>query len=85
MKPRSVAVIGASRDPASMGNSVVKSIQDWGFTGDIYPINPKATEILGLKAYPDIGSVPSTIDVASYVTPNSPSFGCSRSLCEKRS
>ena len=69
MKPRSVAVIGASRDPASMGNSVVKSIQDWGFTGDIYPINPKATEILGLKAYPDIGSVPSTIDVASILIP----------------
>jgi len=57
-RPRNVAVVGASREPGRVGYAVVKNLIDGGYTGKIYPINPRATEILGLKCYPDIRQVP---------------------------
>ena len=45
--PRSVAVIGASRNPEKVGHIVLASILDGGFGGEVYPINPKEKEILG--------------------------------------
>ena len=83
MKPQSIAIVGASRDPASMGNSVVKSIQEWGFSGGIYPINPKATEILGLKAYPDINSVPDKVDIAAMLLPTHLVLGAVEACAKK--
>jgi acyl-CoA synthetase (NDP forming) len=61
--PKSVAIVGASPNPQGWGGtSYLLRMQNIGFPGKIYPINPKATEILGLKAYPDLQSVPETID-----------------------
>lgn len=57
-RPRSVAVIGASREPGRVGYAVIKNLIDGGYKGKIYPINPRAAEILGLKCYPDIREVP---------------------------
>ncbi|MEE9610200.1 MAG: CoA-binding protein, partial [Desulfatiglandales bacterium] len=54
--PRSVAVVGASQDSSKLGHIVVKRIIEGGYRGAIYPINPKAKEILGLQAYPNIQS-----------------------------
>ena len=67
--PKSVAVIGASRREGSIGNQVTKNLIDGGYPGPIYPINPGAGEILGLKAYPSIGDVPGPVDAAIYCVP----------------
>jgi acetyltransferase len=66
-RPKSVAVIGASAKELSIGNRIIKNLIDFGFTGAIYPINPKAPEIRGIKAYPSIFDVPGEIDLAHMV------------------
>jgi acetyltransferase len=68
-RPKSVAVIGASSKELSIGNRVIKNLIDFGFKGSIYPINPKADEIRGLKAYPSIMECPDNIDVVHMVIP----------------
>jgi acetyltransferase len=68
-RPKSVAVIGASSKELSIGNRVIKNLIDFGFKGGIYPINPKADEIRGLKAYKSIMECPDNIDVVHMVIP----------------
>jgi acyl-CoA synthetase (NDP forming) len=67
--PRSVAVIGASRTPGKGGHILVANLVKSGFSGAIYPINPKAEEILGLKAYCSIKDVPEDVDLAVLSVP----------------
>jgi acetate---CoA ligase (ADP-forming) len=62
-RPRSVAIMGASNNKFSIGNRVVKNLLDYGFKGQIYPINPKESDILGLKAYPSILECPKPVDI----------------------
>ena len=69
MHPRSVAVIGASDGEGKIGNSVMKNIINGGFAGEIYPINPKADEILGKKAYKSVKDIPGDVDVAVFAVP----------------
>ncbi|WP_342241547.1 acetate--CoA ligase family protein [Inquilinus sp. OTU3971] len=69
MRPDAVAVIGASAEDGKIGNSVMKNLINGGYKGAIYPIHPKATEILGLKAYASVKDVPGTIDVAVFAIP----------------
>ncbi len=69
-KPGSVAVIGASTKELSIGNRVIKNLQDFGYTGPIYPINPKADEVRGIKAYDSITDVPGEVDLVHIVIPN---------------
>ncbi|HET8579483.1 MAG TPA: GNAT family N-acetyltransferase, partial [Nitrospiraceae bacterium] len=57
-RPRAVAVLGASRDPAHIGNRLVQALVTNRFQGPIYPINPKATEVAGLRAYPSVRDAP---------------------------
>ena len=71
-QPQSVAVIGASTNATKLGHAVVANLIDGGFLQDgraIYPINPKASEILGLKAYPSVLDVEDSIDLAIIVIP----------------
>ncbi len=67
--PVSVAVIGASREPGKVGNVVVKNLIDCGFCGRVYPVNPKADAILGLKSYKSIKDVPDGVDLAVICVP----------------
>ncbi|MCJ7737701.1 MAG: acetate--CoA ligase family protein [Anaerolineae bacterium] len=67
--PKSVAVIGASATPGKLGHSVVRNLQEGGFEGEIYPINPKSTEILGLTAYRSVMDILGTVDLAVIVIP----------------
>ncbi|MES0349116.1 MAG: acetate--CoA ligase alpha subunit [Desulfobacteria bacterium] len=67
--PSSVAVVGASQNPSKIGYEILNNIVQYGYGGSVYPINPKAQEILGLKAYPDLTSVPSKIDLAVIALP----------------
>jgi acetyl coenzyme A synthetase (ADP forming)-like protein len=69
MKPTAVAVIGASSEAGKIGNSVMKNLINGGYQGQIYPINPSADEILGLKAYKSVKDVPGDIDVAVFAIP----------------
>ncbi|WBQ03352.1 acetate--CoA ligase family protein [Kribbella sp. CA-293567] len=69
MRPRAVAVIGASNEDGKIGNSVMKNLVNGGYAGDIYPINPKGGEVLGLKAFPSITDVPGDVDVAVFAVP----------------
>jgi acetyl coenzyme A synthetase (ADP forming)-like protein len=67
--PKTIAVIGASRTPGKVGHDILKNLIQYGYQGVVYPINPEATEILGLKVYPSILSVPSEIGLAVVVVP----------------
>ena len=68
-RPRGVAVIGASRDPNKLGYGVVRNLLEQGYEGPVYPVNPNAEEILGLRAYRSIGTVPDPADLAVIVVP----------------
>ena len=68
-RPKKVAVIGASSKELSIGNRVIRNLIDFNFKGDIYPINPKADEIRGIKAYKSIIDCPDNIDVVHMVIP----------------
>ncbi|SEN53854.1 acetyl coenzyme A synthetase (ADP forming), alpha domain-containing protein [Paracoccus alcaliphilus] len=69
MKPDAVAVIGASAEDGKIGNSVMKNLINGGYKGKIYPIHPKADEIMGIKAYKSVKDVPGVIDVAVFAIP----------------
>jgi acetyl coenzyme A synthetase (ADP forming)-like protein len=69
MKPDALAVIGASAEDGKIGNSVMKNLINGGYKGTIYPIHPKADEIMGIKAYKSVKDVPGAIDVAVFAIP----------------
>ncbi|MDV9170767.1 acetate--CoA ligase family protein [Streptomyces sp. W16] len=69
MEPTSVAVIGASNEQGKIGNSVMRNLVDGGFAGEIHPVNPKADDILGRKAYKSVTDVPGEVDVAVFAIP----------------
>lgn len=69
IRPKSVAIIGASATPGKIGHTVVKNLIEGGYTGGIYPINPEAEEILGKKVYKSIKDVPGPIDAAVITIP----------------
>lgn len=69
-KPQSVALIGASATPGKLGYDILYNLIHAGFKGPIYPINPKADELLGLTVYKDIGSIPAPPELAVVVIPS---------------
>ena len=69
--PRSVALVGASKDPKKWGFNLLFNIVKGGYPGRVYPINPREGEILGFKAYPSIAQVPEPVDQAILVVPSS--------------
>ena len=69
LAPRSVAVIGASREPGAPGHELLKSLLDNGFEGPVYPVNPAAVHVSGVRAYPDVRSVPDEVDLAVIAVP----------------
>ena len=68
-RPKNVAVIGASSTPGKIGYTVVENLIQGGFEGKIYPVNPKADEILGLKVFPAIADLPDGVDAAVVTVP----------------
>jgi acetyltransferase len=68
-KPRSIALIGASRKASSVGAVLAKNLFQGGFDGPILPVNPKHRFIQGVWTYPDVGSLPITPDLAVISTP----------------
>lgn len=68
-KPNNIAVIGATEKVGSVGRTIIWNLMSNPFGGTIFPVNPKRSNILGIKAYPDIQSVPEPVDLAVIVTP----------------
>ncbi len=69
LRPKSVAVVGASATPGKIGYTVVKNLLKDGYKGAIYPINQKEKDILGVKCYPTLQDVPGEIDSAIMCVP----------------
>lgn len=67
--PRTVAVIGASRERTSVGHRVLESLSGNRFSGTICPVNPHATEIAGLRVYPELAAIADPVDLAIIAVP----------------
>lgn len=67
--PKSIAIIGASRTPGKVGYDILKNILQYGYQGSVYPVNPAAPEVLGVKAYQSLLDVPGKVDLAIIVVP----------------
>lgn len=68
-RPNGVALIGASRDPAKLGYAVLRNLLEHGYTGPVYPVNPKAKEILGVRCYPSVSDVPDPVELVVIIAP----------------
>ncbi|MBW2304479.1 MAG: CoA-binding protein [Deltaproteobacteria bacterium] len=67
--PESVAVVGASNNPSKLGYHVMKSLTEGGFSGNIVPVNPGSSNVLGMRSYPSLARFPGPIDLAVVVLP----------------
>jgi acyl-CoA synthetase (NDP forming) len=67
--PRTLAVVGVSRNELKFGGRFLQALLDFDFKGKIYPVNPAAEEIHGLKTYPHIGDIPEPVDLAAIMVP----------------
>jgi acetyl coenzyme A synthetase (ADP forming)-like protein len=69
LRPRSIAVIGASRRRDAIGGAILHNLLEMGFQGPVYPVNPTADHIQSVAAYPDVASIPGPVDLAVVVVP----------------
>ena len=69
MKPKSIAVIGASTKPKTIGSELMQRLRDYKFNGNIYPVNPKGGIIEGFQAYTSVLEVPGEVDLAVIIVP----------------
>src|SRR5690349_3992843 len=67
--PKSVAVVGATENPGSVGRTILWNLMTSPFGGTVFPVNPKRTSVLGVKAYPSLAEIPEPVDLAVIVTP----------------
>jgi acetyl coenzyme A synthetase (ADP forming)-like protein len=74
-RPHAVAVVGASRDPAAIGHQLLEAVVRGGFRGAVYPVNPKAAAIGGLRAYPSVRELPGPVDLAVIAVPRDAVLG----------
>ncbi|MGF1616266.1 MAG: GNAT family N-acetyltransferase [Acidimicrobiia bacterium] len=81
--PRSVAVIGASNNPASIGGRLFHNILSEGFTGPLYPVNPKSRVVRSVRAYSSVMDVPDDVDLAFVVVPQPMVIGVVKECVEK--
>lgn len=69
--PRAIAIVGASDNPISAGYHYVRHLLEYGYPGHVYPVNPSKEVILGLKVYPNLSSIPETVDYVICCLPSS--------------
>jgi acetate---CoA ligase (ADP-forming) len=74
-RPQAVAVIGASRDPASIGHRILQALINSRFHGPIYPVNPRAATLAGLGSYPSVRDLPEAVDLAVIAVPREAVLG----------
>ena len=69
-KPRAIAIVGASVKELSIGNVIIRNLQKYGYRGAIYPLNPTADEVCGIKAYKTLEEIPGEVDLAHIIIPS---------------
>src|SRR5690606_33416091 len=69
LRPRSIAVVGASNNPSKRGYHAVRELLTSGYPHPVYPVNPRETEVLGLRAYPAVSAIAAPVDLAFIATP----------------
>ena len=84
LRPSSIAVIGASRSPNTIGNQILSNLVRHGFTGAVYPVNPNAPAIHAIKAYPSVLAIPDAIDMAVIAVPKHLVIDVARECGEKK-
>jgi acetyltransferase len=67
--PRSIAVVGASANPAKRGHQILRALAESGYTGAVHPVNPRGGHLLGLEVVPSISELPDGVDLAVFCTP----------------
>ena len=82
-RPRAIAVIGASRTPGTIGNTVLWNIVSNGFTGAVYPVNPGAKVVHSIRCYPDVRAIPDAVDLAIVCVPGKGVLDVVRACIEK--
>ncbi|MDF1838215.1 MAG: CoA-binding protein, partial [Planctomycetota bacterium] len=68
-RPRSVAVVGASRRENQIGHQIVRNLVEGGFTGPVYPVNPSAPVVHSMHCFPKVSAIPGPVDMALLVVP----------------
>ncbi|MBT8207494.1 MAG: GNAT family N-acetyltransferase, partial [Acidimicrobiia bacterium] len=81
--PKTVAVIGASRDPRSIGGRLFANLVNGDFAGPVFPVNPSAGVVRSVKAYPSVADIPDAIDLAFLVVPASRAIQAATECAEK--
>lgn len=84
LSPRSVAVVGASRQPSTVGHAVLVNLLRSGFQGPVYPVNPHAKHVASVAAYPSVDDIPDEIDLAILAIPASAAAGVVDQCARKR-
>jgi len=83
LRPRSIAILGASADPGKINGRTLHFLQQKGYAGCIYPVNPKYETIAGLRCYPDIAALPETPDLAVIALPAQHVLGAVQALAQR--
>ena len=83
LEPRSVAIVGASASPGKAGHELLRNLLANEYGGKIYPVNPKATEILGLRVYPTVAELPEVVDLGIVILPAEGTVGALRELAAR--
>ena len=84
MEPRSIAIIGVSRDTGEDSFNILENIMNHGFSGKVYPVNPGVDQILGVKIYPSVADISEEIDLAVIASPRSTVLKIVRECAEKQ-
>jgi acyl-CoA synthetase (NDP forming) len=71
LRPKSIAVVGVSERPEAIGTRVLNNLRKMGFSGPLYPVNPRYETIDGMKCYPSLSALPETVDAAFLAVPSS--------------
>jgi predicted CoA-binding protein len=71
LSPRTIAVVGASRTPNTLGHQILSNLVKYGFTGTVFPVNPNAPSIHSIKAWPRVSDIPDPVDMAVICVPKS--------------
>lgn len=83
-KPRGIAIVGASAKPGSPNNQIVEFAKQMSLIGKVFPVNPSVEEIAGLKAYPDVMSIPEPVDLIVVAVGPQNSMGVARQIVRRR-
>jgi acetyl coenzyme A synthetase (ADP forming)-like protein len=83
LRPRSIAVVGASRRKNSIGNAILRHLIEGGFTGPVFPINPSADSVAAVPAFPSVKDLPIAPDLAFIVVPKERALDAVRECGEK--